>query len=118
MAYSLEVPVLCQNDNSDGGDRAQGQNNRDIPLLLPEAHFGDLMFLLVVVSTAVFVVHELDGSLSLMAVNIESTLTPHENQPQVEGGLEEKGKRKEEGGGPGRMRVKGSENLKINLREK
>ena len=46
--FFLEAPILHQNDTSDGGDCAQGQDTRDVPLLLPEDHFVDLMVFVVI----------------------------------------------------------------------
>ena len=47
IALLSDVPSLRQNEDGDGGERAQGQSDRDAPpLSLPEAHFADLMVLL------------------------------------------------------------------------
>ena len=47
IALLWDIPSLRQNEDGDGGERAQGQSDRDAPpLSLPEAHFADLMVLL------------------------------------------------------------------------
>ena len=46
IALLSDIPPLRQNEDGDGGERAQGQSDRDAPpLSLPEAHFADLMVL-------------------------------------------------------------------------